>query len=44
MTAPELLAFLTAVGATVHVVEDRLRINAPKGALTPELHAALAEH
>jgi hypothetical protein len=43
MTAPELLAALTALGATVQAVEDRLRIEAPPGALTPELRSALAE-
>ena len=43
MTAPELLAALTALGATVEAVEDRLRIVVPQGALTPELRTALAE-
>ena len=43
MTASELLATLTALGATVRAVEDRLRIEAPSGALTPELRSALAE-
>lgn len=43
MSAPELLAQLTALGATVQAVEDRLRIEAPMGALTPELRTALAE-
>ena len=43
MTAPELLAALTALGATVRAVEDRLRIEAPPGALTPALRSALAE-
>ena len=43
MTAPELLAALTAMGATVQAVEDRLRIEAPPGALTPALRSALAE-
>jgi hypothetical protein len=42
MTAPELLATLEAMGATVQAVEvDRLRIEAPVGRLTPELRAAL---
>ena len=43
MTAPELFAPLTALGATVEAVEDRLRIEAPPGALTPELRSALVE-
>ena len=43
MTAPELLAALTALGATMEAVEDRLRIEAPPGALTPELRSGLAE-
>lgn len=43
MTAPELLAALTALGARVQAVEDRLRIEAPPGALTPELRILLAE-
>ncbi len=43
MTAGDLLAALTALGATVQAVEDRLRIQAPPGALTPELRSALAE-
>jgi hypothetical protein len=43
MTAPELLAALTALGATVRAVDDRLRIEAPAGTLTPELRTALTE-
>ena len=43
MTAPELLAALTALGATVRIVEDRLRVEAPAGTLTAEIRAALAE-
>ena len=43
MTAPELLAALTALGATAEALEDRLRIEAPPGALTPALRSALAE-
>ena len=43
MTAPDLLAALTAAGATLKAVEDRLRIEAPPGALTPELHSELVE-
>ena len=40
MTAPDLLAAQTALGATVQAVEDRLRIEAPAGLLTPELRSA----
>ena len=43
MSAAALLAELTALGATVRAVEDRLRIEAPPGAVTPELRSALAE-
>ena len=43
MTAPDLLAALTALGATVQAVDDRLRIEAPAGALTPEIRSALTE-
>ena len=43
MTAHQLLATLTASGATVEAVEDRLRIDAPSATLTPELRSALVE-
>ena len=43
MSTAELLAALTAAGATVQVVEDRLRLNAPRGALTPALRNAVVE-
>ena len=43
MSAVELLAALTALGATVQALEDRLRIEAPPGSLTPALRSALAE-
>lgn len=43
MTPSELLATLTASGATIQAVEDRLRIEAPVGTLTPALRSALAE-
>ena len=43
MTAAELLAAVTALGATVEAVEDRLRIEAPPGVLTSELRSTLAE-
>lgn len=43
MTAPDLLATLRALGVSVEAVEDRLRIDAPPGAITLELRSALAE-
>ena len=43
MTAHQLLATLAAAGATVEIVEDRLRIDAPTGTLTPELRSVLLE-
>jgi hypothetical protein len=44
VTAPDLLAALAALGATVTLREpDRLRIEAPPGALSPELWEALKE-
>jgi hypothetical protein len=42
VSAADLLDCLASMGATVRVVEDRLRIEAPPGALTPDLRAALA--
>ncbi len=42
MTAVALLAELRERGATVAVVGDRLRIEAPRGVLTPELRTRLA--
>ena len=45
MTAPELLADLHCRGAVIRLVgDDRLRIEAPRGALTPDLHATLKAH
>ena len=41
MTVPELLATLTALDVTVYAVDDRLRVDAPQDAITPELHSAL---
>ncbi len=39
-----MLAELTALGATIQLVgEDRLRVEASKGALTPEIRTTLAE-
>jgi hypothetical protein len=43
VTATDLLATLAALGVTVYAVEDRLRIKAPAGTLTPELRSALAD-
>ena len=43
MTAADLLATLKTLGATVQAVDGRLRIEAPPGAITPELRAALSE-
>ena len=42
MTVGELLAELRRREVTIGVDGDRLRVSAPKGALTPELHAAIA--
>ena len=39
-----LLAELTARGVTVAAHGDKLRIDAPAGAITPELRERLAEH
>ena len=44
MNAAELLAELNRRGVALEAVGDRLRYDAPKGALTPELRAAMAEH
>jgi TubC N-terminal docking domain len=44
MTAATLLADLFRQGALVTVVTDRVRVEAPKGVLTPEIRAALAAH
>jgi hypothetical protein len=41
VSAEELLAELRARGATVTTVAGRLRVEAPKGALTPDLRTAL---
>ena len=42
MTVIELLNALRRLDVVVWVDGDRLRVNAPKGALTPELQAALS--
>ena len=44
MNATELLAELHSRGVVLEAAGERLRYDAPKGALTPELRAALAEH
>jgi hypothetical protein len=44
MTFDSLLDALSAAGVLLAVEDGRLRIDAPAGALTPELRAALAEH
>ena len=41
MTAAELITELEARGVLIEVTGDRLRVDAPKGAITPELRAAL---
>ena len=44
MTATELLSQLRARDIRIWVEDDRLRLNAPKGALTPELQEQLVAH
>ena len=44
MNAPSLLAQLRQSDAQLWLEGDHLRINAPKGVLTPELQTALTEH
>lgn len=44
MTAATLLDRLRSLGASVSLVGDRLRVEAPAGTLTPELRQELAEH
>jgi hypothetical protein len=43
-TAATLLSELRRAGATVTVAGDKLRIEAPDGTITPELHRTLADH
>ena len=43
MTTAELLTELRSRGVTLAVDGDRVRVSAPRGTLTPELHAAMAE-
>ena len=42
MTAIELLAMARTAGIRLETIEDRLRVDAPAGALTPKLRDALA--
>jgi hypothetical protein len=44
MTTDELLKALSARGALVILDDDKLSIEAPTGAVTPDMLAALAEH
>lgn len=44
MTARDLLVTLHGLGVTLTPWVDRLRVDAPQGALTPALRAALLEH
>ncbi len=44
MTAGEVLTVCREAGIRLEVVGDRLRFDAPVGALTPELRDALARH
>lgn len=44
MTAEELLARLAASDIRLWADQERLRFNAPAGAMTPELRATVAEH
>jgi amino acid adenylation domain-containing protein/non-ribosomal peptide synthase protein (TIGR01720 family) len=44
MTVVELLSHLHSLDITCTVDGDRLRLNAPKGAITPALHARLGKH
>jgi hypothetical protein len=44
MTVSEVLQEVTRRGIILQAHGSRLRVNAPKGALTPELRDALAAH
>lgn len=44
MSPQDLLTTLRSSGVEITVVEDRLRIEAPHGVVTPEIRQALAEH
>ena len=44
MTARELLTELKQKGVDIKANGDRLVIDAPKGAITPELRTSLAQH
>ena len=43
MRADDLLQVLHAHGATIHLIGDRLRVEGPTGAITPQLRAAIRE-
>ena len=44
MTPVEILKRVSDAGIILEAVEERLRVDAPRGALTLELRQALAEH
>jgi iturin family lipopeptide synthetase B len=44
MKVHEIIARLTAAGAKITVVDDSLKVNAPKGAITPELAALIRDY
>ncbi len=44
MTLDELTAELTARGVKIEAVDGKLRVDAPSGALTVDLRAALGDH
>lgn len=44
MNAAQLLDELRVRGVVLEAVGDRLRVEAPKGTITPELHEALKDH
>jgi len=44
MSAYELIEQVHALGGIILIEGDRVRVQAPKGAITPELRGALVEH
>ena len=44
MSAADLIAELRLRGVAVQATGDRLKVDAPKGTITPELHEALKDH